>query len=83
MLFQIFSVAILLYTPLVCQHPIAVPILASYGGVLTRCVISLIGFYRFVFPKLSKTTVVSIYSCVLSLKVQCCEMFTVRLYSKN
>ena len=57
-LLQILSVAILLYTPLVCNQPIAVPILAAYGGVLTRCTISLIGFYRLVFPKLSKTTVV-------------------------
>jgi hypothetical protein len=57
---QIFSVAILLYTPLVCHQPIAVPIMAAYGGVLTRCTISLIGFYYLVFPKLSKTTVVSV-----------------------
>ena len=57
---QIFSVAILLYTPLICHQPIAVPILAAYGGVLTRCTISLIGFYYLVFPKLGKATVVSV-----------------------
>ena len=51
---QIFSVAILLYTPLVCNEPIAVPILAAYGGVITRCTIILVGFYTMVYPKLSK-----------------------------
>ena len=57
---QIFSVAILLYTPLVCRTPIVVPILAAYGGVATRCVIVLSGFYRLVYPKLKKETVVSL-----------------------
>lgn len=83
-LWQIFSVAVLLYTPLVCSRPIAVPILAAYSGVLTRFTISLIAFYRLVFPKLSKTTVVSntssmyktvVYShliCLLSLLLVLC-----------
>ena len=52
--------AILVYTPLVCNQPIAVPVLAAYSGVLTRFTISLAGFYKLVFPKLSKTTVVSL-----------------------
>ncbi len=51
---QIFSVAILLYTPLVCKEPIAVPILAIYSGVVTRCTIILVGFYRMVYPKMRK-----------------------------
>ncbi|XP_064399190.1 progressive ankylosis protein homolog B-like isoform X2 [Halichondria panicea] len=51
---QIFCVAVLLYTPLVCSAPIVVPILSAYCGVITRCVITLGGFYRLVYPKLSK-----------------------------
>ena len=57
---QIFSVAILLHTSVVCRTPIVVPILAAYGGVATRCIIVLSGFYRLVYPKLKKETVVSL-----------------------
>ena len=56
---QIFCVAVLLYTPLICSAPIVIPIISAYCGVITRCVITLGGFYRLVYPKLSKNTVVS------------------------
>ena len=59
---QIISVAILLWTPLICQAPIAVPILAAYCGVLTRCAITLSAFYYKVYPQLSKSSLVHLSS---------------------
>jgi hypothetical protein len=51
---QIILIAVLLYTPLLCHTPIALPVVAAYGGVLTRCSILLAGFHRKVYPKMSK-----------------------------
>ena len=51
-------IAILLYTPVLCRTPIALPILAAYGGVLTRCTILLCGFYRKMYHNISKDMVV-------------------------
>lgn len=74
---QIFSVAILLYTPLVCNHPIAVPVLAAYSGVITRCTIVLVGFYRMVYPKLSRVrTVCCAHECLLKL-MHCSLLYSI------
>ena len=48
------SVGVLLWTPLICSMPVAVPILSAYCGVITRCVFVLIAFYCKVYTKLSK-----------------------------
>lgn len=52
-------IAVLLYTPLLCSVPIALPILATYGGVVIRCLILLAGFYRKAYLKLSKELIVT------------------------
>ena len=54
MALQIVSVAALLWSPLKCTAPIAVPILAAYCGLLTRCTITMTTFYYKVYWKLSK-----------------------------
>ena len=51
--------AVLLWTPLICTAPLAVPILAAYCGVFTRFSITLAAFYCKVYPKLSKAVMVS------------------------
>ena len=62
---QIFTVAVLVYTPILCDShvAVAVPITAAYCGVLTRCFINIASVYRLVFKSLSKTVTVS-YVCV-------------------
>ncbi len=75
---QIFCVAVLLYTPLVCTTPIVVPILSAYCGVITRCVITLVGFYKLVYKRLSKTLVVSSYamhnlSLIITITLRLCN----------
>ncbi|CAI8026765.1 Progressive ankylosis protein [Geodia barretti] len=64
---QIILIAVLLYTPLLCHTPIALPVVAAYGGVLTRCSILLAGFHRKVYPKMSKelTAKLSVWKIVL------------------
>ncbi|XP_065915290.1 progressive ankylosis protein homolog B-like isoform X2 [Dysidea avara] len=65
-LMQMLSVGILLHTPLLCNNVIAIPILALYAGVLVRCSISLVMFFRLVFPHLSREKIAPITTLKLA-----------------
>ena len=60
LLLQIVSVAGLVFTPLLCNNTIAIPIIAAYCGVIVRCVINVAACYKMTFKLLSPRTRVSI-----------------------
>ena len=60
---QILAVAVLLYTPLICNNALLVPILAAYAGVATRCSIVTVAYFRSVYPLLKKEKTVSCLQC--------------------
>ena len=50
--------AVLLYTPLICNNALLVPILAAYAGVVTRCIIIMVAYFFSVYPLLKKEKIV-------------------------
>ena len=74
-LWQILTVAVLLYTPILCDSrvAVAVPITAAYCGALTRCLINSASVYKLVFKSLNKTVTVSGICVVFVFMSVCCS----------
>ena len=47
---------IMLKTDMVVNHTFYIPLIAAYAGVLTRCVVLLVSYYKYAQPKLQTET---------------------------
>lgn len=46
----------MLKTNMVVNHTFYIPLIAAYSGVLTRCVVLLVSYYKYAQPKLQTET---------------------------